>query len=81
MYLHIENDDSYSKEELDEIDQLIYECDKSKEELLKLDDIIEEDLEDLLDDTIFSEKKLKLNNWKFKDSIYKINSPVSLHIV
>ena len=56
MYLHIENDDSYSKEELDEIDQLIYECDKSKEELLKLDDIIEEDLEDLLDDTIFSEK-------------------------
>ena len=59
---------------------LIYHCDKSKKELLKQDGIIEEDLEDMLDDIIFSEKKLILNNWKLKDTIYKIESPVNLHI-
>ena len=81
MYLDIENKYNYSKEELDEIDSLIYACDKSKEELLKQDNIIEEDIEDMLDDIIFSEKKIILNNWKLKDTIYKIESPVSLHIV
>ena len=44
------------------------------------EDPIEEDLEDMLDDIIFSEKKLILNNWKLKDTIYKIESPVNLHI-
>jgi len=81
MYLDIENKNNYSKEELDKIDNLIYGCDKSKQELLKQDGIIEEDIEDMLDDTIFSEKKIILNNWKLKDTIYKIESPVSLHIV
>ena len=81
MYLDIENKNNYSKEELIEIDNLIYGCDKSKEDLLKQDGIIEEDIEDILDYTIFSEKKIILNNWKLKDTIYKIESPVSLHIV
>ena len=81
MYLDIENKNNYSKEELDKIDNLIYGCDKSKQELLKQDGIIEEDIEDMLDDTIFSEKKIILNNWKLKDTIYKIESPVSLYIV
>ena len=80
MYLDIENKNNYSKEELNEIDSLIYGCDKSKENLLKQDGIIDEDIEDMLDDTIFSEKKIILNNWKLKDTIYKIESPVSLHI-
>lgn len=81
MYLDIENKNNYSKEELIEIDNLIYGCDKSKEDLLKQDGIIEEDIEDMLDDTIFSEKKIILNNWKLKDTIYKIESSVNLHIV
>jgi hypothetical protein len=80
MYLDIENKNNYSKEELDEIETLIYGCNKSKEELLKQDGIIEEDIEDMLDDTIFSEKKIILNNWKLKDTIYKIETHVSLHI-
>lgn len=80
MFLDIEDKNKYSKEEVDEIDCLIYHCDKSKKELLKQDGIIEEDLEDMLDDIIFSEKKLILNNWKLKDTIYKIESPVNLHI-
>tara|TARA_Y100000992_G_C21264737_1_gene493334 strand:+ start:1169 stop:1660 length:492 start_codon:yes stop_codon:yes gene_type:complete len=80
MYLDIENKNNYSKEELDDIDNLIYGCDKSKEDLLKQDGIIEEDIEDMLDDIIFSEKKIILNNWKLKDTIYKIDSPVNLHI-
>ena len=80
MFLDIEDKNKYSKEEVDEIDCLIYHCDKSKEELLKQDGIIEEDLEEMLDDIIFSEKKLILNNWKLKDTIYKIESPVNLHI-
>ena len=62
----------YSKEELDDIDHLIYGCDKSNEELLKHDGIIEEDIEEFMDDVVFSEKKLILNNWKLKDTIYKI---------
>lgn len=81
MFLDIEDKNKYSKEEVDEIDCLIYHCGKSKEELLKQDGIIEEDLEDMLDDIIFSEKKLILNNWKLKDTIYKIESSVNLHIV
>ena len=80
MFLDIEDKNKYSKEEVDEIDRLIYHCDKSKEELLKQDGIIVEDLEDMLNELIFSEKKLILNNWKLKDTIYKIESPVNLHI-
>ena len=80
MYLDIENKKSYSKEELVEIEHLIYGCDKSKNELLKQPDIIDEDLEDIMDETIFNEKKIVLNNWKLKDTIYKIDSPVSLHL-
>ena len=81
MFLDIEDKNKYSKEELDEIENLIYGCNHSKEELLKKDNVIEEDIEDLLDDIIFSEKKIILNNWKLKDTIYKIESPVNLHIV
>ncbi len=81
MFLDIEDKNQFSKEELDEIENLIYGCNYSKEELLKKDNIIEEDIEDLLDDIIFSEKKIILNNWKLKDTIYKIESPVNLHTI
>ena len=80
MFLDIEDKNKYSKEELNEIENLIYGCKHSKEELLKHDNVIEEDMEDLLDDIIFSEKKIILNNWKLKDTIYKIETHVSLHI-
>ena len=81
MFLDVEDKNKYSKEELIEIDKLTYISNYSKEELLKKDNIIEDDLEDILDNIIFNEKKLILNNWKLKDTIYKIESPVSLHIV
>jgi hypothetical protein len=81
MFLDVEDKNNYSKEELVEIEKLIYISNYSKEELLKKDNIIEDDLEDILDNIIFNEKKLILNNWKLKDTIYKIESSVNLHIV